>query len=197
MTISAIMYNHVINNCSIAKLSNHFKMDYSVVSRVMCEWKQKYRVEYQRRKILTKGSQKLLRTILIPLRLIWIVIDFKLVTVNMIHVNILSNSYLELIKKSSIKRILKEKLYLTYKKVNFVNQINIQRERIRRFYDSIQIWLSLINNEYEIIFFDEFSSNSRHNTIYNWRVKGEKSFVILNKEGCSFASDSHQRDYTE
>ena len=55
--ISAIMYNHLINNCSIAKLSNHFKMDYSVVSRVVCEWKRKYRVEYQRRKILTKGRK--------------------------------------------------------------------------------------------------------------------------------------------
>ena len=105
----------------------------------------------------------------------------------MIHANILSNSYLELISKSSIKRILKEKLNLTYKKANFVNQINMQRERIRRFYDSIQIKLSLINNRYEIIFFDEFSSNSGHNTIYNWGVKGEKSFAIVNKETFSMS----------
>ena len=33
--ISAIMYSHLINNSSIAKLSNHFKIDYSVVSRVV------------------------------------------------------------------------------------------------------------------------------------------------------------------
>ena len=51
--ISAIMYNHLISNCLIAKLGNHFKIDYFVAIRVVCEWKRKYRVEYQRRKILT------------------------------------------------------------------------------------------------------------------------------------------------
>ena len=86
--ISSIMYNHLINNNSIAKLSNHFKMNYSVVSRVVCESKRKYRVEYQRRKILTKGSQKLMRTMLMPLSLIWIVIDFK--NNNWINMNLLN-----------------------------------------------------------------------------------------------------------
>ena len=167
--MTSIFYNNLINNCSISKLCNHFKIDYFVVSRVVCEWKRKYRVEYQLMKKLTEGgSQKLLRTMLMPLSLLWIVIDFNLETADIIHVNILSNSYLEPTSKSSIKRILKENLNLIYKKANFVNHINMQRERIRRFYDSIQIQLSLINNGYEIIYFDEFSSNSRHNTIYNW-----------------------------
>ena len=105
----------------------------------------------------------------------------------MIKSHISNNTTLESISKSSINRILKNKLSYSYKKAGLVNKVWMSHDRIRRFWESIQIQLSILSLGYEIIYFDRFSWNNRYNTIYTWSTRGKKAFAVMKNEAFSMS----------
>ena len=112
------------------------------------------------------------------------------------HIN--NNTPLEDISKSTINRILKNKLSYSYKKANIVNKIWLKPDQKRRFCESIQIQLSILNLDYEIIYFDAFSYSNRHNTVYTWGIKSEKAFAVMENQDFSMSfliAFSSQRFY--
>ena len=112
------------------------------------------------------------------------------------HIN--NNTPLEDISKSSINRILKNKFLYSYKKANLVNKIWLKPDQKRRSWESIQVQLSILNLDYEIIYFDAFSWSNRHNTVYTWGIRGEKAFAVMENQTFSMSfliAFSSQRFY--
>ena len=90
------------------------------------------------------------------------------------------------------------KLSYSYKKANIVNKIWLKSNRKRRFYESIQIQLSILNLDYEIIYFDAFSWSNRHNTVYTWGIKSKKALAVMENQAFSMSfliAFSSQRFY--
>ena len=81
------------------------------------------------------------------------------------------------ISNSTVKRVLKNKLGMVYKKLERINKKASGKSSIRSFCEALTLQLELLNDGYELIYIDEFSISSRRNPMYGWWRKGFKRYT--------------------
>jgi predicted AAA+ superfamily ATPase len=69
---------------------------------------------------------------------------------------------------SSINRVLKEKLQMSYKKLSNISPKVFTDEKKRQMLESAYLLHHLRKKKYEIIFLDEFSFSERNSKAYGW-----------------------------
>ena len=81
------------------------------------------------------------------------------------------------ISLSTIGRCLKTLLQMSYKKLEKKPIPCVRPENIRKFFECSLLLLRLEQHSVELIYFDEFSVNTRHNSFKGWTTKGSKGYV--------------------
>ena len=81
------------------------------------------------------------------------------------------------ISLSTIGRCLKTPLQMSYKKLEKKSIPCVRPENIRKFFESSLLMLRLDQNNVELIYFDEFSVNTRHSSFKGWIIKGSKGYI--------------------
>ena len=72
-------------------------------------------------------------------------------------------------------------------RTRFYYKVSLRKENIRKFFESAEIQLRFIENEYELIYIDEFTQNSRENRFYSWTRKGSKGFIEFEEDQFSMS----------
>ena len=81
------------------------------------------------------------------------------------------------ISTTTVRAVLKHQLNKTYKKVDFVNQTWSVKENVRKLCESVMIAKLLDEDDFELIYVDEFTLWTRSNKYYTWTNKGVKGFI--------------------
>ena len=77
------------------------------------------------------------------------------------------------VSESTIRRDLKARLNMNYKRMSLVNPKNLTNENVWRMIQSATLFKILSNYDIELIFMDEFSINLRTSKAYGWAEKGK------------------------
>ena len=86
------------------------------------------------------------------------------------------------VSSSTIRRILKNHLKMSYRKAENKIRKSFTDEYKRKMLKTIHIVESLKNDGWELIYFDEFNYNPRTYKHYNWDIKGNKNYLIGTSE---------------
>ena len=89
------------------------------------------------------------------------------------------------ISSTSIKRILKEKLNYSFKRISTLEHNSVRPFNIRKFFESAILQIKLEENIFELIFIDEFSLSSKHNKLYGWSKVEQKGYVLTHSDSFS------------
>jgi transposase len=89
------------------------------------------------------------------------------------------------VSKTTIQRMLKTKLGMSYKKLTKSNPKAIQLSHKRSFLESLTVQLELLDRGFELIYIDEFSWSPRATSVYGWAPIGTKRNIILNQSSFS------------
>ena len=81
------------------------------------------------------------------------------------------------VSESTIRRDLKARLNMSYKRMSIVNPKNLTNENVWRMIQSATLLKILSNYDIELIFMDKFSINSRTSKAYIWAEKGKKAII--------------------
>ena len=79
--------------------------------------------------------------------------------------HLVAEANMEAISRSSIMRILKQKLRYSYKKLCKLKKVSTQPQNIRKFFESAILQLRLEQDGYEIIYLDQFALNSKRTSV--------------------------------
>ena len=92
------------------------------------------------------------------------------------------------LSRETMRRIMKNDLYMRHKKLETCNQRALRSSNIRIFCELMTMQWELINHGFEMIWIDEFTWSHRSNSIYGWCKLGEKRYISLkyNKFKMSF-----------
>ena len=106
-------------------------------------------------------------------------------TVKEIRNHLISKENMDSISSTSIKRILKEKLNYSFKRISTLEHNSARPFNIRKFFESAILQIKLEENNFELIFIDEFSLSSKHNKLYGWSKVGQKGYVLTHYDSFS------------
>ena len=95
---------------------------------------------------------------------------------------------MNLINSTSIKRILKDKLNYSFKRIFTLEHYSVRPFNIRKFFESAILQIKIGENNFELIFIDEFSLSSKHNKLYGWSKVGQKGNVLTHYDSFSIFS---------
>ena len=79
--------------------------------------------------------------------------------------------------QSTILRVMKKKLRLSYKKLSKTNPKNFDYENITRILKSASLLTRLCNTFTEVLYIDEFSFNARKVNYYGWSPVNSKWYI--------------------
>ena len=101
------------------------------------------------------------------------------------------------IAKSTLSRLLKNDLRMSYTKMSKVNRKVLKAENILQIAKCASLINRLIANNVEVIFIDEFSVNDRTHKQYGWSLIGSKSLFVnrTSQFSYSFMVNLSQRCY--
>ena len=96
----------------------------------------------------------------------------------------LVNNFPELngIANSTLNRWMKIQCKLSYKRLEKKPLSSILPENIRKVFEAAYVFSELMNKGIELIYFDEFTINTRHLQFKGWTQRGRKGFVKLHKD---------------
>ena len=106
-------------------------------------------------------------------------------TVKEIRNHLISKENMDPISTTSIKRILKEKLNYSFKRISTLEHNSARPFNIRKFFESAILQIKLEENNFELIFIDEFSLSLKHNKLYGWSKVGQKEYVLTHYDSFS------------
>ena len=98
-------------------------------------------------------------------------------TVKQIRNHLVKYENMDSIGDTSIKRILKQKLWYSLKRVSTIEHNSIKPINVRKFFESEILQVKLEENDYELIFIEEFSLSSKYHKHYGWSKIGEKGYL--------------------
>ena len=81
------------------------------------------------------------------------------------------------ISSSTIRRVLKRKLWHTYKKLNKRHAASVSQSSAQKFLESYMTLKTLEESGWELIYFDGFGYDPRKQQFYGWWRKGSKGYV--------------------
>ena len=87
----------------------------------------------------------------------------------------------------SIRKILKENLRFSYKRLCLIQRKLFRPEYTRRFFESALLQIVLEDEGYELLYEDEFSINFRTRSNYGWGPIGDGGFLKAHEERFSMS----------
>ena len=81
--------------------------------------------------------------------------------------------------KETVRRIMKEDLKKSFKRVSIIEKYYRSEPNIRKFLESAHLLNWFENMNYTMIFIDEFSLNSRQSKVSSWIDKGKRGYIEL------------------
>ena len=98
-------------------------------------------------------------------------------TVKHINNHLVKSENIGSIGDTSIKRILKQKLRYSFKRMSTIEHNSIKPINVRKFFTSAIIQVKKEENDYILIFIDEFSMSLKYHKHYGWSKIGEKGYL--------------------
>ena len=86
------------------------------------------------------------------------------------------------ISTSIIRLLVKTNLKKSYKVVSGIKPASITIEGIRKFIESAWLIKTLMLEEYNLVFIDEFTINNRHSKLKSWTNRGKHGFINISNE---------------
>ena len=84
------------------------------------------------------------------------------------------------ISNSTLARLLKRDIRMSYKKVNRVHPSIALHENKRKMLEAVALQIKLVQNEVTVIYIDEFKYSWHQNNYYGWTVQGKSGYRKLN-----------------
>ena len=82
---------------------------------------------------------------------------------------------------------MKNRWGLSYKKGSKILPVSLKQDNIRKFFESAGLLFNLSYDDYELIYIDECSINTRNDAVYEWSSKGKPKHVLLHADNLSFS----------
>ena len=99
-------------------------------------------------------------------------------TVKQIRNHLVKSENMDSIGDTSIKMIFKKKLWYSFKRMSTIEHNSIKPINVRKFFESAILQVKLEENDYELIFIDEFSMSSKYHKHYGWSKIGDKGYLL-------------------
>ena len=91
------------------------------------------------------------------------------------------------ISDTTIKRVMHKEWRMNYKKVSKSQIKSFTQENIRKFFEAASLIAYLTNEEYEIVFVDEWSFGPRKDSLYSWAPTDASKYVKTKPETFSMS----------
>ena len=107
------------------------------------------------------------------------------ITLDSMKLYLSSKPELSNISTSTIRLLVKKILKKSCKVVSRIRPTSISAEGIRKFVESAWLIKTLILEEYDLVFIDEFTVDNRHTKLKSWTDRGKYGFINISNENFS------------
>ena len=90
---------------------------------------------------------------------------------------------------TSIKRMLKEMLNYSFKRIRALEHNSVRLFNIKQFFESAILQIKLEENNFKFIFIDEFYLCSKYNKLYGWSKVEQKWYVFTHYDSFNMFFD--------